>query len=159
MSDVIANLFVNVHPSNATLTLFLDSNCFLVASTVSMYSLWQILLRVLGDSNTNSLCNAFYDRCRVRFDILFHGVWAKTKPNIRYRFQVSLWIWAVWKSFAARLERFVCQFSKYTSNLNGKFDFPLRTYNWNTLTSLPLQYSQSCFIDHWTSQFGYLWHC
>jgi len=74
MTDVIANLFVNVHPSKAKLTLFLDGNCFLIASTVSVYSLWLILLRVLADSNTNSLRNALYDGRNLRFDIAFHGI-------------------------------------------------------------------------------------
>ena len=151
MTDVIANLFVNVYPSKAKLTLFVDGNCFLIASTVSVYSLRQILLTVLADGNTNSLRNALYDRRNSRFDIVLHGICAETKPN--------MWNSAVWKSFAASLERFVCQFSKYTWNMNGQFDFPLRTDNWNSSNSLPLQYGQSCFIDRWTSQFGYLWHC
>jgi hypothetical protein len=88
-----------------------------------------------------------------------HGICAKTKPNMWYQFLVSWWNLAVWKSFAASLERFVCQFSKYTWNLNGKFDFPLQTYNQNSSTSLPLQYGQIYFIDGWTSKFGYLWQC
>ena len=151
MTDVIADLFLDVHPSKAKLTLFVDGNCFLIAFTVSVYSLRQILLRVLADGNTNSLRNALHDCRSSRFDIEFHGISAEKKPNMRYRFQVSWWNSAVWKSFAASLERFVCQFSKYTWNLNGQFDFPLRTYNWNSSTSLPLQYGQSCFFDRWTS--------
>jgi hypothetical protein len=75
------------------------------------------------------------------------------------RFQASWWNSAVWKSFAVRLDRDVCQLSKYTENRNSKFDFPCRTYNRNTSTLLPLQYGQSWFIDGWTSQFGHLWHC
>jgi len=156
---VIGNLFVDSHPSKAKLTLFVDGNCFLIASTVSVYFLRQILLRVLADSNTNSLGNALYYRHSSRLNIAFHGTCAKTKPNIRYWFQVSSWNSAVWKSFAGSLERFVCQFSKYTWNVNGQFDCPLRTYNRNSSTSLPLQYGQSCFINCWTSLFGYLWHC
>jgi len=62
MSDVIVNLFVDVHPSKAKLTLFLDGNCFLIASTVSEYSLRQRLLRVLADGSISSLRNAFHDR-------------------------------------------------------------------------------------------------
>jgi len=62
MTDGIANLFVDVHLSKVKLTLFLDGSCFLSASTISVYSLRQILLRVLADGNTNSLCNVFYDR-------------------------------------------------------------------------------------------------
>jgi len=149
---MIPNRFVDVHSSRAKLILFLDGNCFLSASTVSVYSLWQILLRVLADGNTNSLRNTLYDCCSSRFDIAFHGIWAETKPNMRYRFQVSWWSSAVWKSFAASLEHFVCQFSKYTEDLNGKFDFPLRTYSQNTSTSLLLQYGQSWLIDLWTGQ-------
>jgi len=83
MTDVIANLVVDVHPSKAKLTLFLDSSCFLNASTVSVYSLRQILLRVLADGNTNSLRNAFYDGRSSRLDIAFHGICAETNPNLR----------------------------------------------------------------------------
>jgi hypothetical protein len=85
----MASLFVDVHLSKAKLTLFLDGNCFLIASTVSVYSLRQILLRVLADGNTNSRHNALYDRHSSRFDIAFHGICAETKRNMRYRFQVS----------------------------------------------------------------------
>jgi len=74
MTDVIANLFVDVHPSKAKLSLFLDGSCFLIASTVGMYSLRQILLRVLADGNTNVLCNALYDHRSLRLDITFHGI-------------------------------------------------------------------------------------
>jgi len=150
MTDVITNLFVDVHPSKAKLTLFVDGNCLLIASTVSVYSLRQILLRVLADGISNSLRNALYDRHSSRFDIAFHGVCAETTPNMRYRFQVSWWTSAVSKSFAASLEHFVCQFSKYSWNLNGQLDFPLRTYNRNSSTFLLLEYGQSCFIDRWT---------
>jgi len=90
MTNVIANWFVDVHPSKAKLTLFVDGNCFLIPSTVSVYSLRQIVLRVLADGNTNSLRNALYDRVSSGFDIAFHGICAETKPHMRYRFQVSL---------------------------------------------------------------------
>jgi len=85
MTDAIANLFVDVHPSKAKLRLFPDGNCFLIASTVSVYSLRQILLRVLGDSegNTNLHHNALYDHRSSRFDIMFHGISAETQPNMR----------------------------------------------------------------------------
>ena len=83
MTNIIADLFVNVHPSKAKLSLFLDGSCFLIASTVSVYSLWQILLRVLADGNTNSLRNEWYDHCSSRLDIAFHEIWAEKNPNIR----------------------------------------------------------------------------
>jgi len=60
MTVVIANLFLDVPLSKAKFTLFLDGNCFLIASTGSVYSLQQILLRVLADGDTNSLRNALY---------------------------------------------------------------------------------------------------
>jgi len=82
MTKVIGTLFVDVHPSKAKLTLFLDGYCFWIASTVSVYSLRQILLRVLADGNTKSLCNALYERRSSRFDIAFPGIWAETKPNM-----------------------------------------------------------------------------
>jgi hypothetical protein len=74
MTNVIANLFFNVHLSKVKLTLFFDGCCFLIASTVSVYSLLQIVLRVLADGNTNSLSNVLYDRHRTRLDIAFHGI-------------------------------------------------------------------------------------
>jgi len=82
MIDIIANLFVDVHPTKAPLTLFLDGTCFLIASTVSVYSLQQILPRVLADGDTSSRRNALYDRCSSRVDIAIHGIWADTKPNM-----------------------------------------------------------------------------
>jgi hypothetical protein len=147
MPDVIANLFVDVHPSKAKLTLFVDSNCFLIASTVSVCSLRQILLRVLADGNTDSLRNAWYDRRSSRFDIAFHGICAEIKPNMRYRFQVSCEI-QQFESPLLPVESVLSVNSEsILENLNGQFNFPLRTYNRNSSTSLPFQYGQSCFID------------
>jgi len=83
MTYVIANLFIDVHPSNAKLTLFLDSNCFSIASTASVDSIRQKLLRVLADGNTNSLRNASYERLSLMFDIVFHGISAENNPNMR----------------------------------------------------------------------------
>jgi hypothetical protein len=79
----MANLFVDVHPSKAKLTLFCIGNCFLIASTVSVYSLRQMLLRVVADGSTRSSRNALYDRRSSKFDIAFHGICAETNPNIR----------------------------------------------------------------------------
>jgi len=73
MNDVMANLFVDVHPSSAKLTVFLDGNCFLIASTASEYSLRQMLLKVLADGRMRLLCTVLYDRHSSRFDIAFHG--------------------------------------------------------------------------------------
>jgi hypothetical protein len=84
MTNVTANLLVDVLLSKAKPTLFLDGNSFLIASTVSVYSLWQILLRELADGNTNSLRNTLYVHRSVMFDIEFHRTWAETKPNMRY---------------------------------------------------------------------------
>jgi len=74
MTDAISNLFVDVHPSNAKLTLFLEGNCFLIASTLSEYSLWQMLLRVLVDGSTSLPRNALNEHLSSRFDIAFHGM-------------------------------------------------------------------------------------
>jgi hypothetical protein len=83
MTDVIANLFIDVHPSNANLTSFIDGNCILIASTVSVYSLWQMLGRVLADESTSVLRIALYDHSTSRFEIAFHGMQTNTHPNIR----------------------------------------------------------------------------
>jgi len=74
MTDVMARLFVDVHPSKAKLTLCRDGNCFLIASTVSGYSLQQILLRVVADGSTRSLRIASYDGRSSRFGIAFRGI-------------------------------------------------------------------------------------
>jgi len=58
MTEVMSTLFVVVHPSKAKLPLFHDGNCFLIACTVSAYSLWQMLLRVEADGSTKSLRKA-----------------------------------------------------------------------------------------------------
>jgi len=52
MADVIANSLLDVHPSKAKLTLYLDGNCILIASTVGEYSFRQMLPRVLADGST-----------------------------------------------------------------------------------------------------------
>jgi hypothetical protein len=39
MTAVMADLSIDGYPSNAEPTLFHDGNCFLIASTVSEYSL------------------------------------------------------------------------------------------------------------------------
>jgi len=74
MTDVIATLFIDGHLSKAKLTLFLDGNCFLIASTVSVYSIWKMLLRVLADASINSHSNGLHDHYSSRFDIGFHGI-------------------------------------------------------------------------------------
>jgi len=83
MTDVMANLFVDVHLSRAKLTLFRDGNCFLIASTVSAYLLRQMLQSVIADGSSRSLRNALYDHRSSRSDIAFQGMWAKTNPNMR----------------------------------------------------------------------------
>jgi hypothetical protein len=74
MSDVIANLFIDVHLSKAKLTLFLDGNYILIASTVSEYTLRQIVLMVQADGYTKSLGNALYEQFNSRFDIAFQAI-------------------------------------------------------------------------------------
>jgi len=71
MTDVMDNLIVDVHPSRAKSTLFVDGNGFLIASTVRVYSLPQTFLRVLEHGSTRSLINALYDRCSSTFAIVF----------------------------------------------------------------------------------------
>jgi len=46
----MANLFVDVHLSKDKLTLLHDGKCILILSTVSEYSLPQMLQRVLADA-------------------------------------------------------------------------------------------------------------
>jgi hypothetical protein len=74
MTDVIANLFVDVHPSYGKITVFLNGNCFSIESTDSGYSISQMLLKVLTDGSTGSPGDALYDRCSSRLHLAFHGI-------------------------------------------------------------------------------------
>jgi len=53
MTDIVDNMYVKVHPSEAKLSVFLDGNYFLIVFTVSVYSIPRMVLRVLADSSTN----------------------------------------------------------------------------------------------------------
>jgi len=83
----MASLFVDVHPSKAKLTWVRDGKCFLIASTVDAYSLWQMLLRVVADGSTKSSRNSLYDCCSSRFDAAFHVVLA-TIPS----YPAAVWV-------------------------------------------------------------------
>jgi len=83
MTDVMAILIVDVHPSKAKLTLFLDGDCFLIASTVSAYSIPGMMVTGLAVSTTHSLQNALYDCRSSMFDIAYHGIGAKGNHNMR----------------------------------------------------------------------------
>jgi len=74
MTDIMASLLVDVHPSKAKLMLFPDGNWCLIASTVSEYSLREMLLTVEADCSTKSSRNALYDCRGSVFDIAFHGI-------------------------------------------------------------------------------------
>jgi len=78
----MASLLVDVHPSEAKLAVFRDSNCFLITSMVSAYTRQLMLTRVMADGSTRSLCNALYDHRSSRLDIAFLGTCAKPHPNM-----------------------------------------------------------------------------
>jgi hypothetical protein len=82
MTDTIASLFIDVHPSRATLTLCFVGNCFLIALMIKEYSLWQILLRVLVEGKIRSVRKALNDCRSERFDTTFQGICAETNPSI-----------------------------------------------------------------------------
>ena len=63
MTNVMANLFANVHLSKAKLTVFLDGNCFVIESIITESSLQQMLVQVSADCSTSSLRNTIYDYC------------------------------------------------------------------------------------------------
>ena len=79
----MASFFVDVNQSQAKLTVFRDSNCFIIASTVSAYSLLEMLVRVGAEGSTESLRNAVYDHRSSRLDIAFHAIRAETNRNNR----------------------------------------------------------------------------
>ena len=109
MTNVIANLFIDVHPWKAKLTLSLDGNCIIISPTASGYCLQQMLPSALADGSTSSLCIALSDCRSCWFDIEFHAIQAATKPNTRAQLQVSEGKLGVKNSVAARLEHFGCQ--------------------------------------------------
>ena len=82
MADLMASLFVDVHPFKAKLTLFRDGNCILITSTVSAYSIQQMFIRVVAKGSTRSLGNALYDHHSSRFETALHGICTKTNPNL-----------------------------------------------------------------------------
>jgi len=79
----MASLFVDVQPSKAKITLFGDSDRFLIASKVGACSLRQMLLRVIADRSTKSSRNVLYDVLSTTFDIAFHGISTEPNPDIR----------------------------------------------------------------------------
>jgi len=116
MTNIMTSLFVDVHQSNAKPALFRTSNCFLIASTLSVNSLRQMLLRVIADCMTRSSHNALCDRRSSRFDTAFHGICDETHANMRSRVHVSWCNSDLSQSSAAILERLVCQFGQYGLN-------------------------------------------
>jgi len=74
MTDVMASLFMDVHPFKAKRTFCRDDNCFLIAFTVGEYSLRQMLLRDVAEGSTKLSHKALYDRRSSRFVIVFHGI-------------------------------------------------------------------------------------
>jgi len=83
MADFMASVFIDVHPFKAKVSLFRNSNCFLVSSIVSAYTLRQMALRLVADWGTRSSRNAFYTRCSSRYDIMFYGMCAKSNRKLR----------------------------------------------------------------------------
>jgi len=82
MTDIMANLFIDVHLSKAKLSLILDSICFLIVSNVGEYSLGQMMLMLLADGSTGLLRNALYDHRSPWFHLAFHWLWVETNPNM-----------------------------------------------------------------------------
>jgi len=70
----LVSLLMPAGQKPARLPLFRDADCFLIASMVSAYSLWQRLLRVVADGSTRSSRYVICDRRSTRFDIVFHGI-------------------------------------------------------------------------------------
>jgi hypothetical protein len=83
MTDVIVNLFVDVHLYKANLTLFRTSNGLLIAFSASEYSLQQMLPTVVADNSTRSSGNAVFLRHSSRFDIKFQAIYAELNSNTR----------------------------------------------------------------------------
>ena len=58
MTDIMASPCVDFHLSNAKLSSLWAGNCLLIASTVSQFSIWHMMVRVVVDGPTRLLCNA-----------------------------------------------------------------------------------------------------
>jgi hypothetical protein len=78
----MVNFFLDVHPSTAILTLFLDGHCFSIASTVTDYSIWQMLVKESVHDTTDVLRKVLYHCHSCKFDIVFQKIWAKTNTNM-----------------------------------------------------------------------------
>jgi len=83
MTDIISNLVVDVHPSGAKVTWFLEGNCVLIASSVAVYFHRQMLLTILADGSTNSLRDVLYNYCNSRYNTVLHEIEAEVNANMR----------------------------------------------------------------------------
>jgi hypothetical protein len=81
MTNVMARLFLDVQPSKAKQSLYLDGNCFLVAPTINEHSLGPMLISAIADGSTCWQRKALYGCRSSRLDIAFHRIWAETNPN------------------------------------------------------------------------------
>jgi len=91
MTDVMANLFVDVHPFRAELTWLHDCNSIWIESTISEYFLRLILLCVLVAGKADSLRNTVYDLLGSGLRIVFPGNCGKTDTRLISQFPVSRW--------------------------------------------------------------------
>jgi len=69
MTEDMARLFVDVHPSSTELTLYPHGNSFLIALMVIEYSIQYMLRWVVAEGSTRSLHNALYDHRSLRCEI------------------------------------------------------------------------------------------
>lgn len=85
----MAIMFVHIHPSKAERTLLREGNCFVIASTVRTYSLWQMLLNLVAEIRNSLLSNALYHHSISMSDIACQAIYVETYPNMRQQFKVT----------------------------------------------------------------------
>jgi hypothetical protein len=74
MTNIMASLLVDLHPSKFKLTVYHDGNFVFIPSTVSGYCLLQMFLKIVVGGSTSLQRDAAYDRRISTFDIAFHGL-------------------------------------------------------------------------------------
>jgi len=151
MTDVIASLFIDVYPSKHKVTLFRIGNYFLIVSTVSAYSLRQMLLRVVVDGRTRSSRNDLYDRRSSRIDRAFHGLCAKQivtwgsdytcLGDIRNFQSPYLPVWNVLSVISVSMDIIGYQISFFSANLLLWFREFLVSSGWPKLFHPPSNWS------------------
>jgi len=154
----MVSLSVDLHLSKAKLSLFCDSNYFLIASTVSAYYLREMFGRVMWMAALGH-CIMLYMTLVAR-DLIQRSMKYEPKRNLTWGSDSTCpGELRKFKVLRCKLWAFCLSFGLIWIYLDVKYDFSLWTYHFNSLTFLPFQVAQSCLSNHRTSEFSNLWIC